>query len=221
MADDSTGRSARSICTDRDRVRGRRRVISYIRWVHRLQRACTMKRSAFVVSAALALGSAGFTDCQYFSQVRVVTNESTPPVVGARVWIDGVESMYTGDNWIHSTTGNVAIFPFGFDGGALRTLQLTNQEAVVYCHDDDSDPDLGQYVYVSFVNQSYSQPPATAGQMRSNGIYLIAPVNTMSDFQYECGDGFDLVDVAYTWTVRATDYSGNTTAATTTITYAP
>ncbi len=185
--------------------------------VRRLHSRPTMKR----VCLLLALASAGFTDCQYFSQVPVVTTETTPPIVGARMWIDGVESMHTGDNVAHSNTGDVVIAPYVFDGGGARTLQLFEQTVEVYCHDDDADPDLGQFTEVRFVDQTSSQPAATAGQLRSNGIYLILPVTDLADFERDCRPGFDLVDVRYSWSVRGVDYSGNQSVATGTVTYVP
>ena len=178
-----------------------------------------MRRLFFVI--ALALPSAGFTDCQYFGQVPIATNESTPPIVGARMWVDGAESIRPGDSYTYSSTGDIVIVPFVYDNGGAWVLNLHAQEVEVFCHDYDADPEESQVTRIVFFDEVASQPPGQPGELRSNGLYTVADITDLSSYEWYCHPGFDLETVTYSWRVAGRDYSGNEAGALGTVVYAP
>lgn len=177
-----------------------------------------MKRALFAL--ALALPCFGFTDCEYFNLVPVSTTETTQPWVGTRMWIDGVERLMPGDSYNYTSTGDVVIFPFVYDSGGAWMLNLS-QHVEVFCHDYDADPEQSQLTEVYFFEKFDYQAAASAGELRSDGLWVMGDVTDLTSFAWYCHSGFDLETVTYTWTVWGRDYSWNEASATGTIVYVP
>lgn len=169
----------------------------------------------------LALPGFGFTDCQYFGPVSVSLSERTPPVVGARMWVDGVESIRTGDSLTYTTTGDIIVAPFVFDAGGARTLSLQSQRVEIFCHNSHIDPEESQRTDIILFDKSDSQPAASAGAQRSNGLYVVSAISDLAIYGDYCYSGFDLVDVSYSWTVVGRDYAGNQAVSAGSIVWAP
>jgi hypothetical protein len=182
---------------------------------------CDAMKKRIPLIVLLALPGFGFTDCQYFAPVSVQLRESTPPVVGTRMWVDGRESIRTGDSLTYTTTGDVIVAPFVFDAGGARTLSLQSQRVEIFCHNSDIDPEESQVTDIILFDKSDSQPAASAGEKRSNGLYVVSAISDLSSYADYCYSGFDVVDVSYSWVVVGRDYAGNQAAASGAIVWAP
>jgi hypothetical protein len=179
-----------------------------------------MKRLPFVSVLALAIPSFGFTNCQYFTQVAIAANDTQPPIVGTRMWVDGVESIRPGDSVSYTTSGDVVIFPFVYDSGGAWTLGV-QQTIEVYCHNYDLDPEESQVTNIVFFDKFEQQPAGSPGQLRSNGIFTSGDVTDLSGYADYCYNGFDLETVTYSWTVVGRDYGSNQSTSEHSVIYAP
>lgn len=178
-----------------------------------------MKRPWLVL--ALALPGFGFTDCQYFAQVSINTSETNPPIVGARMWVDGVESIRPGDSVTYSSTGDIVVVPFVYDAGGASNLTVGWQNIEVFCHAYDLDPEESQVTNIHLVDKVASQPGGAAGEQRSNGLYTVSDPTALSSYAWYCHPGFTLETITYSWAVTGRDFAGNQSSASGSIIYDP
>jgi hypothetical protein len=149
----------------------------------------------------------GFTECSYFSPTVVPSVDTRPPIVGTRMWIDGVERIDLSTSSHTTSSGSVVVAPFVFDSEGARRLSV-GEVVVVRCHNFHTSPQLGQISTIDFTPQLASQSGGV-GATVSNGLFLIGSVTDLSSFVSFCDTGFTLESVNYTWLATGADFGGH------------
>lgn len=164
----------------------------------------------------LVLPGLGFTNCTDFSTTTVPYVDSTDPVVGFRYTAPGsAATTFFGD--VSLTTddysGQWVLVPFGVDGGGVSELQV-----FVGWDNTANPPGSGCSVTRDsgwIIPSNDTQPVANPGEPVSNGLYLYKVLRP-SDLNSSSN-----CIVTYEVDVVGTDYAGNESSATFTLTYSP
>lgn len=154
----------------------------------------------------LVVPAFGFT-CEYFDPVTVPATDTNPPTLATRYWVAGVEHLAL---WpVDETTSNpsIVVAPAMLDSGGAQRLDVA-QDLYIRCHDDDADPELSQETHIWFFPRSATQS-GSVGSSVSNGLYLVGDVSDLSDYEWYCDSGFDVVEVEYVWSITGRDFHGN------------
>lgn len=176
-----------------------------------------MKRLHGLLMLVAVIPLCGYTDCNYFSTVTIPAQDTQPPIVGTRMWIDGQERIDLWSSSYASASGSIVVVPFVYDGGGARTLTF-GQAATVHCY--NAQQHLGQATSIHYIQQSTSQT-GSVGSSVSDGMYLIGSVSNLASFGSYCYDGFELESVSYGWGVWGTDFAGLGAGTDHQITYTP
>ena len=158
----------------------------------------------------------GFTNCTDFSTTTVPYVDSTAPVVGFRYTAPGsAATTFFGDVSLTTNdySGQWVLVPFGVDGGGVSELQV-----FVGWDNTANPPGSGCSVTRDsgwIIPSNDTQPVANPGEPVSNGLYLYKVLRP-SDLNSSSN-----CIVTYEVDVVGTDYAGNESSATFTLTYSP
>lgn len=169
-------------------------------------------RNALRASLLLAaLPTFGFTNCEHFEDVTVPAADTRPPVAGTRYLDNDGGDAIRFDGFHETVTDvdkNYFIVPWGFDAGGVREIR-GSRSATRYC----SSGGIGTITYYDYLTDVDSQPGGP-GDVRSNGRYLYWRFFPRDFTSGDC-------EVHMGWTIQVTDYQGNVTAASGSISYEP
>lgn len=155
-----------------------------------------------LLAAPALLATMGPTNCQHFAQTTVPASDTTAPIIGTRMFFFGEEELGL---WpLYRETSNPdavwVIYPFGFDGGGIRRVQMGHGISV-YCVDQ-----TGISAHFASISETQTGGP---GSLVSNGIYLDGGARSFDEWVGFC----DQVDeIVYSWSISAEDFHGNVTA---------
>lgn len=157
-------------------------------------------KATLVVPALLA--TMGPTNCQHFAQVTVPATDTTAPVIGTRMFFFGEEELGLWPLYRETSDPDAvwAIFPFGFDGGGIRSVRMTHALSV-FCVDAP-----GISVHFVPVHEEQNGGP---GSLVSNGIYLDGGARSFGEYTSFCAE---VESATYSWAITAEDFAGNVVA---------
>ncbi len=160
-----------------------------------------------LILLSLVLPLFGYTNCQYFSDVTVPATDTQPPLAISSIVVDGVQqNSFTPIQEVYHDLRFVIAMASIFDQGGARAMEML-QSAQVSC----GRGSLGQTVFVDMAPLRDEQT-GTVGSTVKNGIYLFTPVD-LAAYARLCGSGFTVREIRYGWSIRGTDFIGNTVSA--------
>jgi hypothetical protein len=162
----------------------------------------------------LALPAAGFTNCSYFNDVTVPAVDDADPFIGSRVFEPGQQGVILFGNvsyQTHEHDRQWILAPFGFDTGGVQVLSVGTYSDKKCCY-----PNSSTCAWITSLTQVVGDEEyAIPGDTVSNGRYLSFLFTPRKD-----GPSGTICDIVrFGYVVQASDFAGNTSTATGSVTY--
>lgn len=159
----------------------------------------------------------GFTNCSYFAEVTVPAVDTTPPIIGSRVWSNELSlsgNIYFGEVAYQTSEpyGNWILAPWGYDAGGLKELHIRVDKDEKCCLILPGVGTVCQKKLGTSERITHSET-GEVGDTVSNGHYDVFGFRLTDYGHPSC----DLIRFGYL--VTATDFAGNVSSAAGSVTY--